>query len=686
MFNKFKSIFTPKKQKKQNLKYSPYERKSPRILNKIKEANDEQKPVEVAEFEFDKPISKNSLINEKQDEKFIEKEKKVTEKENINIKKVEDKNEVQNSNVIKEVEINSLKDKKEEKKKMDVEDETKKSKRIKLNTFHYYGTGYSRNSQPYLSARKLQTKKSSVLFYKKKLTNVDKENLNTIKSVPEISNTAKLIFEVVEKEENKYKNPLKMKKLEKKSKSISSEKKNVNNNESEAHNKKTNLKNIKRITPENFSKQTDLHFTFVRQSSSYASHPDILVLTKKLSSDDSILPKFSFERKSSSYSFYGSDDGEKPKASIGKKDSSLKSTTLGFNWAAAGMTKPTLAADEWKCSVCDAKNKNTDDKCVCCEEPNPNKKSSDKPKEPPKFTFGSSSGNSIITFGKPAETKTDNKSSETKSDDKPTLNGFNWAAAGMTKPTLAADEWKCSVCDAKNKNTDDKCVCCEEPNPNKKSSDKPKEPPKFTFGSSSGNSIITFGKPAETKTDNKSSETKSDDKPTLNGFNWAAAGMTKPTLAADEWKCSVCDAKNKNTDDKCVCCEEPNPNKKVSDKPKEPSKFTFGSSSSIITFGSTNNSSAITFGQSNNSTFKTTSGFGFGQPFGSAVNGSSNTFTFGNATTSTSSSKPKDNLVNDNSANDDIKRTTTGFSFSTSNSKSSSNFSSVNTSSDNSKK
>lgn len=36
MFNKFKSIFTPKKQKKQNLKYSPYERKSPRILNKIK--------------------------------------------------------------------------------------------------------------------------------------------------------------------------------------------------------------------------------------------------------------------------------------------------------------------------------------------------------------------------------------------------------------------------------------------------------------------------------------------------------------------------------------------------------------------------------------------------------------------------------------------------------------------------
>eukprot|EP00833_Pecoramyces_ruminatium_P016848 jgi/Orpsp1_1/1190880/evm.model.d7180000081846.1 len=262
-----------------------------------------------------------------------------------------------------------------------------------------------------------------------------------------------------------------------------------------------------------------------------------------------------------------------------KNDNKVLST--GFNWAAAGMAKPTLAADEWKCSVCDAKNKNTDDKCVCCEEPNPNKKTSDKPNEPSKFTFGSSS--STITFGKPLETKSDDKSPETKSDNKVLSTGFNWAAAGMTKPTLAIDEWKCSVCDAKNKNTDDKCVCCEEPNPNKKTSDKPNEPTKFTFGSSS--STITFGKPLETKSDDKSTETKNDNKVLSTGFNWAAAGMAKPTLAADEWKCSVCDAKNKNTDDKCVCCEEPNPNKKTSDKPNEPTKFTFGSSSSTITFG-----------------------------------------------------------------------------------------------------
>jgi len=36
MLNKFKSIFSPKKTKKQNLKYSPYERKSPRINNREK--------------------------------------------------------------------------------------------------------------------------------------------------------------------------------------------------------------------------------------------------------------------------------------------------------------------------------------------------------------------------------------------------------------------------------------------------------------------------------------------------------------------------------------------------------------------------------------------------------------------------------------------------------------------------
>jgi len=398
-------------------------------------------------------------------------------------------------------------------------------------------------------------------------------------------------------------------------------------------------------------------------------------------------PKFTFGGASaaSTITFGKPAASSETKSTTTSESKDTKPASTGFDWAAAGMKKPTLAADEWKCSVCDAKNKNTDAKCVCCEEPNPNKTASDKPKDAPKFTFGGASAASTITFGKPAvssETKS-TTTSESK-DAKPAATGFDWAAAGMKKPTLAADEWKCSVCDAKNKNTDAKCVCCEEPNPNKTASDKPKDTSKFTFGGASAASTITFGKPiasSETKTTTitfgkpaASAETKTtttteskDTKPAATGFDWAAAGMKKPTLAADEWKCSVCDAKNKSTDDKCVCCEEPNPNKKSTDKTKEASKFTFGSNTnkSTITFG--NNTNTVTFGQNSNSSAPT---FGFGKPFGS--NASSNTITFGNTNTTSSSSKPVGFSFNTSTTNDNTKTTTT-FSFGTSNTTATSN-------------
>ncbi|ORX44342.1 hypothetical protein BCR36DRAFT_586196 [Piromyces finnis] len=652
MLNKFKSIFAPKNPKKQNLKYSPYERKSPRIINKekVKEnldiANESESTIVEAGHE-NLEINKGNLVSNESN--INEKEEGNTQKESP--KKIVKNAQIQNSKNESEISINNNDEKgekgeKEEKKDSDDIDITNnKNKRIKLNTFHYYGTGYSRNSNPYMPARKLQTKKSSVLCYKKKLANVpNKTPKNENKTlIPEISQTAKLILDVVEKEEKKYKKSIKMKKLEKKSSSLMSIDSDKTLDNKEVKSKLQEDKKIKKIPSVNiFDPETsDLQFNFIRKSSSYATHPNIVELTKTLSSESFKLPIFTFERKNSNYSFNGSlEESEKSKDTNNKseKDSLMaKPLSTGFNWAAAGMAKPTLAADEWKCSVCDAKNKSTDDKCVCCEEPNPNKKDSNKLKEAPKFTFGGSSG-SGITFGKPAtstETKstftfgkstdtTEPKTAETieSKDTKPVSTGFNWAAAGMAKPTLAADEWKCSVCDAKNKSTDDKCVCCEEPNPNKKDSDKPKEAPKFTFGGSSG-SGITFGKPAtstETKstftfgkstdtTESKTVETieSKDTKPVSTGFNWAAAGMAKPTLAADEWKCSVCDAKNKSTDDKCVCCEEPNPNKKDSNKPKEAPKFTFGGSSgSGITFGkpttSTETKSTFTFGKSTDTT------------------------------------------------------------------------------------
>jgi len=252
MLNKFKSIFTPKKTKKQNLKYSPYEKKSPRNINK--EINEENKNVEVVEIENENQTSKsNNLIFEQKENSF----QKENEKENKIIKNIGgNENKIQNLNIVKEAEAKPIKEneKKDEKKKLDVEDENK-NKRIKLNTFQYFGTGYSRNSHPYMPSRKLQTKKSSVLFYKKKLNNISKEKIDNVKtSIPEISHTAKLILDVVEKEENKYKKPMKMKKLEKKIKSNESNKKLNNDNEINIqNNKKIDSKTVKRITPENIS-------------------------------------------------------------------------------------------------------------------------------------------------------------------------------------------------------------------------------------------------------------------------------------------------------------------------------------------------------------------------------------------------------------------------------------------------
>jgi len=176
MLNRFKSIFTPKKTKKQNLKYSPYEKRSPRNVNKENNENVditnneiEKKDIDV---EYERPMSNSKVL-------IIEKD----EGKNENVKKVnsnESENSTEISNLKEESEVTIIEkdenDGKEEKKKLNTNDEeTSKNKRIKLSTFHYYGTGYSRNSQPYMPARKLQTKKSSVLFYKKILTNIAKE-------------------------------------------------------------------------------------------------------------------------------------------------------------------------------------------------------------------------------------------------------------------------------------------------------------------------------------------------------------------------------------------------------------------------------------------------------------------------------------------------------------------------------
>ncbi|KAJ3535271.1 hypothetical protein NM688_g7003 [Phlebia brevispora] len=149
-------------------------------------------------------------------------------------------------------------------------------------------------------------------------------------------------------------------------------------------------------------------------------------------------------------------------------------SAVGFDWAAAGMKKPTVAGDQWKCSLCSCSNPASAVDCTVCNEP--------RPKAPAAST--SSSG------------------------------GFNWAAAGMKPPEKKADEWKCSDCMCSNPaSATEKCTVCEAPRP--------------------GAIKAT---------------------PPVSGFDWAAAGMKKPQND-NGWTCSVCMVNNKADAKKCIACE-----------------------------------------------------------------------------------------------------------------------------------
>ncbi|OBZ74103.1 hypothetical protein A0H81_06017 [Grifola frondosa] len=93
---------------------------------------------------------------------------------------------------------------------------------------------------------------------------------------------------------------------------------------------------------------------------------------------------------------------------------------------------------------------------------------------------------------------------------------FNWAAAGMKQPVKpSGSSWTCSLCGLNNDaSAMEKCAVCEAPR-----ADKPK--------------------------------------PATTGFNWAAAGMKAPTIAAGQWKCSTCMCTNPEGANKCTVCDTP---------------------------------------------------------------------------------------------------------------------------------
>ena len=156
--------------------------------------------------------------------------------------------------------------------------------------------------------------------------------------------------------------------------------------------------------------------------------------------------------------------------------------------------------------------------------------------------------------------------------DKPALNGFNWAAAGMKKPVDPEGTWECPSCMVKNKPDATQCIACETDKPGAKKSDDLKTVP--TFGSNKLG--ISFGKPSSSKPTDSST-------PSTSGFNWAAAGMKKPVDPEGTWECPSCMVKNKPDATQCIACETDKPGAKKSDDLK--TVPTFGSNNLGISFG-----------------------------------------------------------------------------------------------------
>ena len=120
-----------------------------------------------------------------------------------------------------------------------------------------------------------------------------------------------------------------------------------------------------------------------------------------------------------------SSPGAGPSSSANKAPAAAASASKGFNWAAAGMAKPTPKPEgSWACSICMCTNDaKATEKCAVCEAPRPG-----APKAP--------------------------------------TTGFNWGAAGMAKPKAKEGAWTCSLCMCSNgAEVTEKCKVCEAPRP-----------------------------------------------------------------------------------------------------------------------------------------------------------------------------------------------------------------------------
>ncbi|KAJ3089005.1 hypothetical protein HK102_007423 [Quaeritorhiza haematococci] len=344
-----------------------------------------------------------------------------------------------------------------------------------------------------------------------------------------------------------------------------------------------------------FSKPAGTASSSIKSSDFFAIPPkkDAAATTNPASSETSTSaqpppPKFNFNFR-------------KPADTASKSDTANeKSVTTpasgGFNWAAAGIQKPTAPEGSWKCSVCMITNKNEVDKCAACE--------TDRPGKAPaalKLSFGGMGSSATPVSGSGAAATTG------VGGDAKAPAAFDWAAAGMKIPEKAPGSWTCAVCAVTNQPDALKCIACETDRPGGGAAGGSKytstggATPAVTFGGFKAPAVSFGGIPASAgsaaASTTVSAKTVDTTKPsttsTTGGFNWAAAGMAKPTAPEGSWKCSVCMITNKNELHKCAACESDRPggsgaSATGSDKGASKPSVTFGGSKApAVSFGGT---------------------------------------------------------------------------------------------------
>lgn len=206
------------------------------------------------------------------------------------------------------------------------------------------------------------------------------------------------------------------------------------------------------------------------------------------------------------------------------------------------------SSDEWECSQCMVRNKNSSVKCVACE--------SQKPEQ----ISNSSTNESTSCFGNVEEKP-------------PPLTGnvIGWGDAFKR----SSDEWECDTCMLRNKDSVEKCVACETPKP--------------------GNRIVSAVMQEVSKVIDIKEE-KADV-----GFGSAF------TKGKGEWECDTCLVRNKSDATKCISCETPRPGA-ANVSQAITGNFKFGANTNDLS--STN--STFKFGISNSQSELKSSSFKFG--------------------------------------------------------------------------